>query len=122
MLHYNYLQSDSISNSIVFRKIYAECETDFILLVIGDIEINIDEEASLSRFLDVANTNAAGLVYSDYYELLNNDTIEHPTIDYQTGSIRDDFEFGPVMLLKRDSVQKFYKSKLLITALQDYTV
>jgi hypothetical protein len=78
------------------------------LLAIGDIEIKIDEEA-LSRFLDVAKTSVAGLVYSDYYELLNNDAVEHPTIDYQTGSIRDDFEFGPVILLKRESVQKFIK-------------
>jgi hypothetical protein len=106
MLHYNYLQSGSISNSIVFRKIYSECKTEFFLLVIGDIEIKIDEE-TLSRFLDVAKTSAAGLVYSDYYELLNNDAVEHPTIDYQTGSIRDDFEFGPVILLKREFVQKF---------------
>jgi hypothetical protein len=105
--NYNYLQSDSISNSAVFRKIYSECDTEFFLLVIGDIEINIDESA-LSRFIEVAKTRSGGIVYSDYYELLKNDSIERPTIDYQTGSVRDDFEFGSVILFRRDSVKKFY--------------
>jgi hypothetical protein len=104
---YNYLQSESISSSDVFRKIYFECKTEFFLLVFGDIKINIDEKA-LSSFIEIAKTNAAGIVYSDYYELLNNKTIKHPTIDYQTGSIRDDFGFGPVMFLKKDFVRKFY--------------
>ena len=105
--HNNYLQAESISNSNVFRKIYFECDTELFLLVIGDVAITIDNEA-LTRFIDVAKTSAAGLVYSDYYELLNNDAVEHPTIDYQIGSIRDDFNFGPVMFFKKDSVRKFY--------------
>jgi len=104
---YNYLQSDSISNCGVFRNIYDECNTEFILLIIGDAEINIDEKF-LSKFLDVAKTSDSGIIYSGYYEVLDNGTIKHPTIDYQIGSIRDDFEFGPVMLLQKKSIKKFY--------------
>jgi len=104
--HYKYLQTDLINNTDVFRKIYAECATGFILMLIGDVEISIDEKA-LSRFIEVAKASSAGLVYSDYYELSDNSTIKHPTIDYQKGSVRDDFEFGPVILLKKDSVKKF---------------
>lgn len=105
---YNYLKSDSISNSAVFRKIYSECITNFFLILIGDVEIKIDEKA-LSRFVEVAKTSDAGLVYSDYYELSNNNITKHPTIDYQTGSIRDDFDFGPVMLFRRESTEEFFR-------------
>lgn len=106
-LGYNYLQSKSICNCGVFRKIYDECNTEFILLLIDDREINIDEK-SLIRTIEVARKKFAGLVYSDYHEVLDSSTVNHPTIDYQTGSIRDDFEFGPVMLLKKESIKKYY--------------
>jgi len=102
---YNYLQSKSICNCGVFRKIYDECNTEFILLLIDDREINIDEK-SLIRTIEVARKKFAGLVYSDYHEVLDSSTVNHPTIDYQTGSIRDDFEFGPVILLNKDSITK----------------
>ncbi|UCH65039.1 MAG: glycosyltransferase family 2 protein [Ignavibacterium sp.] len=109
--HYNYLQSDSITNTTVFKNIYSECNTEFFLLIIGDIEINIDKKA-LSIFTEVAKSSSAGLVYSDYYERLDNTTTEHPTIDYKKGSIRDDFEFGPIMFFKKDSVKKFFEQKI----------
>ena len=128
---YNYLQSDSISNCGVFRKIYDECNTEFILLMIGDTEINIDEKF-LIKFIEIAGKKSAGLVYSDYYEILDNSTIKHPTIDYQSGSIRDDFEFGPVMLFKKDSIKKFYNQNynynfaglycLRLSVSEDYTI
>jgi hypothetical protein len=38
------------------------------------------------------------MVYSDYYERRNNTVIPYPLIDYQEGSLRDDFNFGPVIL------------------------
>jgi hypothetical protein len=108
---YNYLQSDSITNNTVFRNIYSECNTEFFLLIIGDIEINIDEKA-ISRFTEVAKSSLAGLIYSHYYERLDNTTIEYPTIDYQNGSIRDNFEFGPIMFFKKDSVKKFFEQNI----------
>ena len=104
---YHCLHFDSLYHSNVFRKIYTNCDTKYILLLIGDKEIKINEN-SISRFIDVAESKAAGLVYSDYYELSKNETIKHPTIDYQIGSIRDDFEFGPIMFFKKDSLKKFY--------------
>lgn len=104
---YQYLHFESLSNSKVFREIYIKSDTKYILLLIGDVEISINENG-ISRFIDVGESEAAGLVYSDYYELKDNKDIKHPTIDYQLGSIRDDFEFGPIILLKRDSFKSFY--------------
>ncbi len=62
---------------------------------------------ALERLVQVANDTQAGLVYSDYYQIMDGDCKLIPTIDYQLGSIRDDFNFGAVL---------FYNSKALIAA------
>lgn len=53
---------------------------------------------SLIRFAEVAKSAGAGIIYSDYYECCDEKRRERPVIDYQLGSIRDDFDFGPVMV------------------------
>jgi hypothetical protein len=54
---------------------------------------------AIERFLSVAETTVSGLVYSDYYDIKLGVRTAHPVIDYQEGSVRDDFSFGSVMLL-----------------------
>ncbi len=54
---------------------------------------------ALERFLAAAEETKAGIVYSDYHDYTGRDLRPHPLIDYQIGSVRDNFEFGPVMLL-----------------------
>jgi hypothetical protein len=49
--------------------------------------------------ISFSEQNAAGWVYSDYYETSNSKEIIHPLIDYQLGSIRDDFDFGNLVLI-----------------------
>ncbi len=54
---------------------------------------------ALERFLELASGTGTGMLYSDYFDLVEGKLIGHPVIDYQTGSLRDDFEFGPVLFL-----------------------
>jgi hypothetical protein len=65
----------------------------------------------LERFVDVAATTGAGLVYSDFEEISAAGSLPHPVNDYQLGSIREEFDFGPLMLFQlaavRDSVSKW---------------
>ena len=62
---------------------------------------------ALERFLDVASGTGAGMVYSDYFDSVDGKLSAHPVIDYQAGSLRDDFEFGPLL---------FFNSAALIKA------
>lgn len=59
------------------------------------------------RLLRVAEDTQAAIVYSDYYKVEDGQLVAHPVIDYQTGSLRDDFDFGSVMLLNADYVKIF---------------
>jgi hypothetical protein len=55
---------------------------------------------ALERMMQVCDETSAGMVYSDYFENKNGQMSQHPLIDYQIGSLRDDFNFGSVMLFK----------------------
>ena len=60
---------------------------------------------SMERLLSVADSTGAGLVYSNYYSISGNDRMPHPVIDYQEGSLRDDFDFGPVLFYRTAAVK-----------------
>lgn len=57
------------------------------------------------RMAAVADDSRAGMVYADYYEIKGGRRLPHPVIDYQKGSLRDDFDFGAVMLYRADRFQ-----------------
>ena len=62
---------------------------------------------ALERFVELAAGTGAGMLYSDYFDMLEGKHFAHPVIDYQAGSLRDDFEFGPVL---------FFNSQTLMSA------
>ena len=61
---------------------------------------------ALDRMIQVAEDSGAGMVYTDYFELKDGSRKTHPLCDYQTGSIRDDFDFGPLLLIRTDAAKK----------------
>lgn len=62
------------------------------VLFLADPRVAIEPgDRMLERFRDVMRDSGAGIVYSD--------AVGHPRTDYQLGSIRDGFDFGPVVAL-----------------------
>lgn len=80
-------------------------KTEFLLMVLPGGTLELGPRA-LERFAQVAKDSGAGLVYSDFRERNGEDISDHPLIDYQPGSIRDNFDFGSVLLLSRQAVKK----------------
>jgi len=69
-----------------------------VLLVTHNTPIEFVEHG-IERMHQVAESTGAGLVYSDYYDIdKKQKRTPHPVTDYQLGSIRDDFNFGSVIL------------------------
>ncbi len=59
------------------------------------------------RMIQIASQTGAPMVYSDYRTTKSDGTIQNnPTIDYQSGSVRDDFSFGPLTLWNTDTLKK----------------
>lgn len=65
----------------------------------------------LERLYHLAKDSNAALLYSDYNIANQGGLSHHPNIDYQFGSLRDDFDFGPVL---------FYRSDILKKAVNDF--
>ena len=81
-------------------------DTPFILLFTKALPFDLGQNA-LQRMIQVAMSSGAGMVYSDYWEVKDGVKKPHPVIEFQEGSLRDDFDFGSLML---------FRSEALITA------
>lgn len=87
---------DFITSTNTLKKISGVADSKYILLITKPIKVDITNQ-SLERFISVAENTSAGIVYSDFYET-DDKTILHSLIEYQHGSLRDDFDFGTVQL------------------------
>ena len=76
----------------------------------GSVEWN---NHAIGRLVRIADDTQAAIVYSDFNETSSNSdsTIPHPLADYQSGSVRDDFDFGKVLLV-RNSAMKIALEKI----------
>jgi len=71
-------------------------------MLTSHVELNA---VGIRRFLDVACDTEAAIVYSDYCDRKADGTVSlHPLVDYQAGSIRDDFDFGHLVVLSRAAI------------------
>ncbi len=83
----------------VIRAIARHAHSEYTLIITGETTIRFGM-FGLERMMEVAGQTGAGMVYSDYLEENEGTTFPHPVIDYQEGSLRDDFQFGPVLLIR----------------------
>jgi hypothetical protein len=100
------LHVDSITSSKTIAQIAANVHTPLVMLVLHDTPIEMGEYAA-ERFVDVALSTGAGIVYSDYSSVKGDSRVANPLIDYQLGSIRDDFNFGSIVVLKSALLKEF---------------
>lgn len=62
---------------------------------------------ALERLFQLAEASQASMIYADYFELKAGVRSNHPVIDCQEGSLRDDFNFGPVQLFRKEVLKAF---------------
>lgn len=87
---------DSLQSSEAIRRIAAYAESPFTLIYTKTMSLSLGYLA-LERMVNVATDSNAGLLYTDYRQMINGKQEAVPLIDYQMGSVRDDFNFGSVL-------------------------
>ena len=102
------LKIDSLFSSSTIKLIEQKTKTDFILFITQNTLIKFSQ-FSVERFVNIAEMTSSGIVYSDYFETKDNKRNSHPVIDYQIGSIRDDFNFGPVLFIRKTAATNALK-------------
>ncbi len=90
------------SEAITLISKYSSSE--YTLLITGSNSIK-PGQFCLERFHQVAENTGAALVYSDFYEEEKGNKIAHPVIDFQEGSLRDDFDFGELLFIKTEYIK-----------------
>jgi glycosyltransferase involved in cell wall biosynthesis len=103
------LKVSSLYGSQAIQAIARHAWTTHTLLVLHNTGFEIGQFA-LERFLSVAKLTGSGLVYSDYWDLAGGKRTPHPLIDYRAGSIRDDFNFGSVLLVNTGALKAAARS------------
>lgn len=93
----SFLESDGPAGTASLKKMAGLIHTEFVLIYTKSFPLDLGKFA-LRRMAQVCESTGAGMVYSDYFENKNNQLSPHPVIDYQEGSLRDDFNFGSVIL------------------------
>jgi hypothetical protein len=77
-------------------------DTDFLLMATAPRVIDF-EPVGLTKLLDSAVLSGAGITYCDHFDLIGETRVPHTLNDYQPGSVRDDFDFGPLILFSMKS-------------------
>ena len=88
------------------KTIAAHASTDYILLYTKQTPLKLGLYA-LERMVQVMENNKKnGIVYADRYQQIHEELKQAPVIDYQLGSVRDDFDFGSVLLFRTDTFKE----------------
>jgi hypothetical protein len=99
------LRSAGFASTDSLKKMAAVTDTDFVLIYSKGFPLDPGKFA-FERLIQVCEGTGAGMVYSDYFEKKSEKLSPHPLIDYQEGSLRDDFNFGSVILYSADAFRK----------------
>lgn len=116
-----FIKSNYPFSSATISEIIQNASTDYLLVMNARKRIYLTKEGINKLTENVGD----GLVYSDYYETKNERRLVHPLIDYQVGSVRDDFDFGYCFLLNKITIEKYSlnlfarQSELLYSGLYD---
>ncbi|MEI8086612.1 MAG: glycosyltransferase family A protein [Paludibacter sp.] len=99
------IEIDNLNSSDTMKKIADKSDAQFSLIYTKDTVLELGQYA-LERFYHIAIATKAGLVYSDYYQIVEGLRSNLPLIDYQEGSLRDDFNFGSVLFYTAGNLKK----------------
>lgn len=92
-------------NSAEVRRIAEEAMGETTLLYIKDTEV-VWGYLSQERMKQVMEATGAAMVYADRYVIKNGQWEQAPVIDYQMGSLRDDFDFGAVVMIRTSALKE----------------
>ena len=81
----------------------AAAKGDF-LLFIGKDGVCVDDVKLDEMCLAIPDD--AVMAYSHYRKIVNGEPVDALTIDLQPGSLRNDFDFGPLMLFRTKALER----------------
>jgi hypothetical protein len=96
-----WIEANSFSSTAAIKSIAETAAGDFTVFYTKSMPLRLGQYG-LERMARMAIDSKAGMLYSDYYELKSGVLQPHPTVEYQEGSLRDDFNFGSLLMYRTD--------------------
>lgn len=98
--------TDRLESSNTIVSIAENTDADYVIICTRHTTIGWGNN-TLERFLRVADDTDAVMVYADHYKMVEGKMEKHPVIDYQSGSLRDDFDFGSLWCIKAQALADY---------------
>lgn len=101
-----YILPSSAPESVARYKqvaLYANTPFTLICTQVQDLEFGY---MALERMCDYLSAPQCSMVYADHYKTIKGERTPHPVIDYQLGSVRDDFDFGSLLMFRTDYLKR----------------
>ncbi len=99
------LSIDRLDSTAALRSIAAVSTAPYIALLTGTTPVALGQNA-LKRLSQAISFSGAPMVYADFTVSEAGKVQAHPLIDYQLGSVRDDFDFGPLLIFQASAFKK----------------
>jgi len=99
------LQVNNLTSTATMRAIAEHATADYVLFYTKHDTLKMAPFA-IERFVKIADDTCSGMLYADHYNVTEKGADRAPVIDYQKGSLRDDFDFGSVLFFCAECFKK----------------
>ena len=104
------LSGGSLYQTQTLKELAEAAASKFILIYTKSLPLEMGMFA-LDRILAIAEDTAADMLYADHYQLTTGEGDQtfrrkHPLIDCQKGALRNDFDFGSVLVFRTSSFRR----------------
>ncbi len=107
------LQTESLTSTKFLRAVAQKSSALYTAIYLKPTPLRLGYRC-LERMLEIAYSTRVPMLYSDRYEEKEGKVIPHPVIDYTEGSVRDDFDFGGLLLIRTDLLKAFFAGEKMV--------
>ena len=99
------LPAGFLQQTQAWKTMVTQIDTAYTLIYLQTMPLQLGNDA-IERMLQVIADTDAGMMYADRYKVKDGALQPHPVNDYQEGSLRDDFDFGPLLLYRSSTLKE----------------
>ena len=100
------IRVEDYRSSATIKEMAKKLKAPFALMCTAKSSITFGYQA-IQRMCSVAESVGSASVYADHYVVKNGETVKCPTMDFYYGSVRDDFDFGSVVMFRASTLRKY---------------
>ncbi|MFA6769681.1 MAG: glycosyltransferase family A protein [Bacteroidales bacterium] len=98
------IQIESLKSTVTLKKIAAFATERYTLIYTKESTLVLGMFA-LERMTKIADDTCAAMIYANHFQIAEGVKKQSPVITYQKGSLRDDFNFGSVLLYNSETLK-----------------